>query len=69
MASFIEGLKLAFTSGVSCHCEEPQKEYLTDAEKLALKLTAAGNVYLSLGEVCTPEEVEDIREEVLRHVA
>lgn len=69
MKSFLEGLKLAFTCDPKVAAEPADRQYLNEDEKNVLMLTAEGNVFLSMGEVCTPEEVEDARQEVLRHVS
>ena len=69
MKSLLEGLRLAFTYGSSRKVDAFIKEYLTAAEKAAIILTAEGNVCFSMGDVCTPGEVDNLRKEVLRHVA
>lgn len=48
--------------------ETPARQYLSDAERRALMLTAEGNVYLAMGMVCTREEVLDMKRKVLAYV-
>ena len=48
--------------------KKTRRQYLTDAERNAIMLTAEGNVYLAMGALCTSEEVADIKREVLNYV-
>ena len=45
-----------------------RKQYLTEAERQAIMLTAEGNIYLSMGALCTEEEVADMKREVFEYV-
>ena len=44
------------------------KQYLSDAERQAIMLTAEGNVYLAMGQLCTQEEVNDMKRKVIAYV-
>jgi hypothetical protein len=46
----------------------PVRQYISDAERRALMLTAEGNVYLAMGAVCTKEEVVGMKKKVLAYV-
>lgn len=46
----------------------PARQYIPEAERKALMLTAEGNVYLAMGMVCTREEVLDMKRKVLTYV-
>lgn len=44
------------------------KQYLSDAERQAIMLTAEGNVSLVMGQLCTQEEVNDMKRKVIAYV-
>lgn len=44
------------------------REYLTAAERKAIRLTAEGNVYLAMGLVCTPRKVADMKRDILDYI-
>lgn len=46
----------------------PARQFISDAERRALMLTAEGNVYLAMGAVCTSDEVLAMKRKVLAHV-
>ena len=60
-------IRYAFSSEVYPR-ELPEKQYLTDAERKVIMMTAEGNVYLSMGALCTVEEVLDTKRKVIEYV-
>ena len=67
MKKLWQKIMYAFSSEVYPR-ELPKKQYLTDAERRAIMLTAQGNVYMAMGRVCTAEKVADMKKRILAYV-
>lgn len=67
MTTLWRRLKYAYSSDLYPP-KPPEKQYLTDAERRAIMLTAEGNVCLAMGALCTAEKVSDMKREILAYV-